>query len=97
MAVGPPARASQGLGSLGGADGRGGQVGHGREYETRFGAHRGYGMADRIRIRLKAFDHWVVDQTAADSVRTAQKTGASVRGPVLRGAGRDDGTAVGTI
>jgi len=39
-------------------------------------------MADRIRIRLKAFDHWVVDQTAADIVRTAQKTGASVRGPV---------------
>src|SRR5512147_107836 len=39
-------------------------------------------MADRIRIRLKAFDHWVVDQTAADIVRTAQKTGASVRGPI---------------
>ena len=39
-------------------------------------------MADRIRIRLKAFDHWVVDQTASDIVRTAQKTGASVRGPI---------------
>ena len=39
-------------------------------------------MADRIRIRLKAFDHWVVDQTAADIVRTAQKTGATVRGPI---------------
>jgi small subunit ribosomal protein S10 len=39
-------------------------------------------MAGRIRIRLKAFDHWVVDQTAADIVRTAQKTGASVRGPI---------------
>ena len=39
-------------------------------------------MADRIRIRLKAFDHWLVDQTAADIVRTAQKTGASVRGPI---------------
>ena len=39
-------------------------------------------MADRIRIRLKAFDHWIVDQTAADIVRTAQKTGASVRGPI---------------
>src|SRR5690606_28393171 len=34
-------------------------------------------MADRIRIRLKAFDHWVVDQTAADIVRTAQKTRAA--------------------
>jgi small subunit ribosomal protein S10 len=39
-------------------------------------------MADRIRIRLKAFDHWIVDQTAGDIVRTAQKTGASVRGPI---------------
>ena len=39
-------------------------------------------MADRIRIRLKAFDHWVIDQTAGDIVRAAQKTGASVRGPI---------------
>ena len=39
-------------------------------------------MAGRIRIRLKAFDHWIVDQTAAEIVRTAQKTGASVSGPV---------------
>ena len=39
-------------------------------------------MADRIRIRLKAFDHWIVDQTAGDIVRTAQKTGASVRGSI---------------
>jgi small subunit ribosomal protein S10 len=39
-------------------------------------------MAGRIRIRLKAFDHWVVDQTAADIVRAAQKTGAEVKGPI---------------
>lgn len=39
-------------------------------------------MSGRIRIRLKAFDHWIVDQTAAEIVRTAQKTGASVSGPV---------------
>jgi small subunit ribosomal protein S10 len=39
-------------------------------------------MADRIRIRLKAFDHWVVDQTASDIVRTAEKTGARVKGPI---------------
>lgn len=39
-------------------------------------------MADRIRIRLKAFDHWVIDQTASDIVRAAQKTGATVRGPI---------------
>ena len=49
------------------------------------GAHRprkGEEDVDRIRIRLKAFDHWLVDQTAADIVRTAQKTGATVRGPI---------------
>jgi small subunit ribosomal protein S10 len=39
-------------------------------------------MADKIRIRLKAFDPAVIDQTAAEIVRTAQKTGASVRGPI---------------
>ena len=39
-------------------------------------------MAQRIRIRLKAFDAAVIDQTASDIVRTAQKTGASVSGPI---------------
>ena len=39
-------------------------------------------MTDRIRIRLKAFDPAVIDQTASEIVRTAQKTGASVRGPI---------------
>ena len=39
-------------------------------------------MSGKIRIKLKAFDHAVIDQTAADIVRTAQKTGATVRGPI---------------
>jgi small subunit ribosomal protein S10 len=39
-------------------------------------------MAGKIRIRLKAFDHAVIDQTASDIVRTAQKTGARVSGPI---------------
>ena len=39
-------------------------------------------MAEKIRIRLRAFDPVVIDQTAADIVRTAQKTGASVSGPI---------------
>jgi len=39
-------------------------------------------MAQRIRIRLKAFDHGILDQAAADIVRTAQKTGAQVTGPI---------------
>lgn len=39
-------------------------------------------MAGQIRIRLKAFDHIVLDQAAADIVRTVEKTGASVSGPI---------------
>jgi small subunit ribosomal protein S10 len=39
-------------------------------------------MAQRIRIRLKAFDHGVLDQAAADIVRTVEKTGAQVSGPI---------------
>ena len=39
-------------------------------------------MAQSIRIRLKAFDHAVIDQASADIVRTAEKTGAQVSGPI---------------
>ena len=39
-------------------------------------------MSGKIRIRLKAFDHAVIDQTASDIVRTAEKTGARVSGPI---------------
>src|SRR5690349_24417149 len=39
-------------------------------------------MAGRIRIRLKAFDHAVIDQASADIVRTAEKTGAQASGPI---------------
>ncbi len=35
-----------------------------------------------IRIRLKAFDHRVLDQSAKEIVNTAQRTGANVRGPI---------------
>ena len=35
-----------------------------------------------IRIRLKAFDHRTLDQSAGEIVNTAQRTGASVRGPI---------------
>jgi small subunit ribosomal protein S10 len=36
----------------------------------------------RIRIRLKAFDHRILDQSAQQIVETAERTGASVAGPV---------------
>lgn len=35
-----------------------------------------------IRIRLKAFDHKVIDNSAKEIVETAKRTGARVRGPV---------------
>ena len=36
----------------------------------------------KIRIRLKAFDHKLLDQSAQKIVETAKKTGAKVSGPV---------------
>src|SRR5512134_2248659 len=39
-------------------------------------------MAQRIRIRVKAFDHVVLDTAAADIVRTELKTGATVSGHI---------------
>ena len=35
-----------------------------------------------IRIRLKAFDHRLIDNSAREIVETARRTGATVRGPV---------------
>ena len=36
----------------------------------------------RIRIRLKSFDHRLIDQSAQEIVETAKRTGAVVKGPV---------------
>ena len=38
--------------------------------------------SQNIRIRLKAFDHRVLDQSTLEIVNTAKRTGAQVRGPV---------------
>jgi small subunit ribosomal protein S10 len=35
-----------------------------------------------IRIRLKAFDHRLIDNSAREIVETAKRTGAQVKGPV---------------
>ena len=35
-----------------------------------------------IRIRLKAFDHRLIDKSAREIVETAKRTGAVVRGPI---------------
>lgn len=39
-------------------------------------------MAQRIRIKLRAFDHKVLDQSAERIVETVRRTGARVSGPV---------------
>jgi len=39
-------------------------------------------QAQKIRIRLKAYDHRILDQSAAKIVETAESTGAKVAGPV---------------
>jgi len=41
------------------------------------------GMSNqRIRIRLKSFDHRLIDQSAQEIVETAKRTGAQVCGPI---------------
>ena len=39
-------------------------------------------MAQRIRIRLKAYDYRVIDQSARDIADTVKRTGARVAGPI---------------
>ncbi len=38
--------------------------------------------SQNIRIRLKAFDHRVLDQSTLEIVNTAKRTGARIRGPI---------------
>ncbi|MGC6411778.1 MAG: 30S ribosomal protein S10 [Candidatus Puniceispirillaceae bacterium] len=38
--------------------------------------------SQNIRIRLKAFDHRILDQSTNEIVNTAKRTGAKVRGPI---------------
>ena len=39
-------------------------------------------VSQNIRIRLKAFDHRVLDQSTGEIVPPAKRTGAQVRGPI---------------
>ena len=39
-------------------------------------------QSQKIRIRLKAFDYKLIDQSALEIVETAKRTGAVVKGPV---------------
>jgi small subunit ribosomal protein S10 len=39
-------------------------------------------QSQRIRIRLKAFDHKLIDSSTQEIVETVRRTGAQVRGPI---------------
>ena len=39
-------------------------------------------QGDKIRIRLKAYDHRILDQSTKEIVETAKRTGAEVAGPI---------------
>ena len=39
-------------------------------------------VKEKIRIRLKAYDHVLIDQSAEKVVETAKRTGATVSGPI---------------
>ena len=39
-------------------------------------------QSQRIRIRLKAFDHRLIDMSTQEIVETARRTGAQVKGPI---------------
>ena len=43
---------------------------------------------EMIRIRLKAYDHQLIDQSAEKIVETAKRTGATVSGPIPHPARR---------
>ena len=39
-------------------------------------------MSQKIRIRLKAYDHAILDQSCKEIVQTAKRTGAQISGPI---------------
>src|SRR5574341_1124781 len=46
-------------------------------------------LRERIRIRLKAYDHRVLDQSTTEIVSTAKRTGAPDAGPIPLPTGRN--------
>jgi len=48
----------------------------------------------KIRIKLRAFDHRLLDQSAMEIVETAKKTGAKISGPIPLPTKREDYTVL---
>ena len=53
-----------------------------KESEKKVVATKAAKKSEKIRIRLKAYDHVVLEQSAEKIVDTAKKTGAKVSGPI---------------
>ena len=53
--------------------------------------------SQKIRIRLKAFDHSLLDASAQKIVETAKKTGAEVAGPIPLPTEKDDITILRAV
>ncbi|MFH1868231.1 MAG: 30S ribosomal protein S10 [Candidatus Omnitrophota bacterium] len=51
-------------------------------------------MQQKIRIKLRAYDHRILDKAAADIVNTAKRTGAKVVGPIPLPTKREDYTVL---
>lgn len=53
-----------------------------KQTTTNSDATPGQESENRIRIKVKAYDHKVIDQSCRKIIETAMRTGAEVRGPV---------------
>ena len=53
--------------------------------------------AEKIRIRLKAYDHELIDQSAEKIVETAKRTGAKVSGPIPLPTDKEIFTILGAV
>ena len=52
------------------------------------------GQQQKIRIRLRAYDHRILDKSTEDIVETAKKTGAGISGPIPLPTRREDYTVL---
>jgi small subunit ribosomal protein S10 len=51
-------------------------------FRLKAGLQTGFMLNEKIRIKLKAYDHRVLDQSTTEIVETAKRTGARVAGPI---------------
>ena len=54
----------------------------GQEPEIKAGAKANEDFKQRIRIKIKAFDHKIIDKSTKTIIETAERTGAQIYGPI---------------